>query len=406
MRSSSQPFVNNKWSKVFSKALTSFLCPLGGAGLVLEWGFMAVVDDINEKIAHQPVMLGPVLAALAPRDGGIYVDGTFGAGGYSRAILRAANCTVIGIDRDPAASVSGTQLAKEFNLNPSSPDLRFQLLEGQYSDMEKLLTDALDDEGAAPDGGETSSAHGVGGDAFAGVDGVALDIGVSSMQLDQAERGFSFMKNGPLDMRMSQSGLSAADVVNTFEPAQLKRIIKIYGEEKRAHSIVTAICRAREDAPLETTGELSKLIEKVIGVPPGPRKSIHPATRTFQALRIFVNGELDELVRGLAAAERILKPDGRLAVVSFHSLEDRIVKRFLKRRTGSLPNPSRHAPMADGGDAPSFKELVRGGETADDQEIAHNVRARSARLRSAVRTDAPAMALEEKELAQGVIMGI
>jgi len=226
------------------------------------------------------------------------------------------------------------------------------------------------------------------------------------MQLDQAERGFSFMKDGPLDMRMSQSGLSAADVVNTFELPQLKRIIKIYGEERRAHAIAGAICRVREETPFTTTGELSKLIEKVIGVPPGPRKTIHPATRTFQALRIFVNSELDELVRGLAAAERILKPGGRLAVVSFHSLEDRIVKKFLKRRTGSLPNPSRHAPMAAKGPAASFKELVRGGQTADDDEISINVRSRSARLRSAIRTDAPYMELEEKELAQGVIVGV
>ena len=324
-----------------------------------------------------PVLLGPVMAALCPQDGGIYVDGTFGAGGYSRAILEAANCRVFGIDRDPAAAADGAKMAAEF-----AP--RFQLLEGKFSDMEELLA----------------------GVDIDGVDGVTLDIGVSSMQLDQAERGFSFMKNGPLDMRMSQSGLSAADVVNHFEAADLRRIIKIYGEEKRAHAIAAAICRERVEAPFSTTAELSKLIEKVIGLPPGPRKSIHPATRTFQALRIFVNGELDELVRGLAAAERILKPGGRLAVVSFHSLEDRIVKKFLKRRTGSLPNPSRHAPMAMVADAASFKELVRGGETADEAEIARNPRARSARLRSAVRTDAPAMELEDRELAQGFITGV
>lgn len=356
-------------------------------------------------------MLRQVVAALSPRDGGIYVDGTFGAGGYSRAILQTADCHVIGIDRDPATAADGAALAREF-------DPRFQLLEGRYANMEELLardlneTDRLERHrvaGRGVAGQGTEPAPGSGADANrAGqilVDGVTLDIGVSSMQLDQAARGFSFMHDGPLDMRMSQAGLSAADVVNTFSAAQLKRIIKIYGEEKRAHAIAAAICRVREEAPFSTTGQLAKLIEQVIGNPPGQRK-IHPATRTFQALRIFVNGELDELVHGLAAAERILKPQGRLAVVSFHSLEDRIVKRFLKRRTGSLPNPSRHAPMALVGDAPSFKELVRGGEVADDDEIARNPRARSARLRAAVRTDAPAFGLEEKELAQGQIAGI
>lgn len=343
---------------------------------------MAVIDNIKDERPHTPVLLRQVLSALSPHDGGIYVDGTFGAGGYSRAILQAANCQVFGIDRDPAAGEAGDKLAAEFDAGKGSS--RFSLLEGQFSNMGQLLADA----------------------EIEAVDGVTLDIGVSSMQLDQAERGFSFMKDGPLDMRMSQSGLSAADVVNEFTPTQLKRIIKIYGEEKRAYAVAAAICKAREDAPITTTGELSKLIEKVIGVPPGPRKTIHPATRTFQGLRIFVNGELDELVRGLAAAEQILKPGGRLAVVTFHSLEDRIVKKFLKRRTGSLPNPSRHAPMASGGAAASFSELVRGGEVAEDEEIAGNPRARSARLRSAVRTDAPAMALDDDELAQGVIVGI
>lgn len=364
---------------------------------------MAVVDEINAEMPHLPVLLAPVLAALCPQDGGVYVDGTFGAGGYSRAILKTANCTVIGIDRDPAASAAGSELTEEFNNSEKSNKERnstFLLLEGCFSDMENLL------EQAVIEGGSGDEPSGESGSSGTLVDGVTLDIGVSSMQIDQAERGFSFMRDGPLDMRMSQAGLSAADVVNTFEPAALKRIIKIYGEEKRAHSIAAAICRVREDKPFSTTGELARLIEKTIGVPPGPRKSIHPATRTFQALRIFVNGELDELVRGLAAAERILKPGGRLAVVSFHSLEDRIVKRFLKRRTGSLPNPSRHAPMALEGDAASFKELVRGGETADEKEISGNPRARSARLRSAIRTDAPAMALEDKELAQGQIVGL
>ena len=333
-------------------------------------------QHINEA-PHKPVLLNKVLDALAPRDGAVYVDGTFGAGGYTKAILEAADCQVIAIDRDPNAIADGADLVAQY-------DGRLTLLAGQFSQMDDLLAQ-IDVER---------------------VDGVTLDIGVSSMQLDQAERGFSFMRDGPLDMRMSQSGLSAADVVNTFAINDLKRIFKIYGEEKKAFSIAGAIGRARDIEPFTTTAQLSKLIEKVVGVKPGPRKTIHPATRTFQALRIFVNGELDELVRGLSAAEKILAPQGRLAVVSFHSLEDRILKRFLKRRSGGQGNPSRHAPIAVDVKPPSFKEIKRGGLTADEHEIEENPRARSARLRAAVRLDAPSWELERKELAQGEIEGI
>lgn len=326
--------------------------------------------------AHKPVLLTQVLATLDPQDGGVYVDGTFGAGGYSRAILNSADCLVYAVDRDPDAIAAGVDLVTASNA-------RLMLVEGEFSNMRELL--------AARE--------------VAKVDGVTLDIGVSSMQLDQPQRGFSFMRDGPLDMRMSQSGLSAADVVNNFEPAQLKRIFRIFGEEKKAHKIAGAICRERERQPLTTTLQLAGLIENVVGVPPG-KKTIHPATRTFQALRIFVNAELDELVRGLHAAEQLLSPGGRLAVVTFHSLEDRIVKRFLKKRSGDIPNPSRHAPERQNVPDASFEVLDRGGVKADANEVDENPRARSARLRWAVRTKAAALTPDASELAQGMIEGL
>lgn len=325
---------------------------------------------------HKPVLLGPVIEALAPCDGGLYVDGTFGAGGYSRAILSAADCIVYAIDRDPDAIADGAGLVQESNA-------RLVLVEGEYGNMAELLAAREVDA----------------------VNGVTLDIGVSSMQLDQAQRGFSFLRDGPLDMRMSRKGLSAADVVNGFAPGDLKRIIKIFGEEKKAHQIAAAICRERKVKAFETTLELAGLIEKVVGVPPH-RRTIHPATRTFQALRIFVNAELDELVRGLHAAEKLLKPGGRLAVVTFHSLEDRIVKRFLKKRSGDMPNPSRHAPQPIDVAKASFEVFDRGGVTAREAEIDANPRARSARLRWAVRTDAPAIKPHRSEMAAGLIEGL
>ncbi len=329
------------------------------------------------RVLHNPVLLDEVLSVLEPRDGAIYVDGTFGAGGYSSAILNQADCVVYAIDRDREAIANGSAMVKAFAG-------RLKLIEGRFSDLCQLL-----------------AARGV----FK-VDGVVLDVGVSSMQLDQAERGFSFMRDGPLDMRMSSQGLSAADVVNEFTPQQLKRIIAVYGEEKRAHSIAGAIARVREDEPFERTSQLAQLIEKTIGVPRHKKKTIHPATRTFQALRIFVNGELDELVRGLGAAEQVLAPGGVLAVVSFHSLEDRIVKKFFKKRTGSMPNPSRHQPLVDDGIAPSFTDLVKGGIKAGDSETSDNPRARSARLRAGMRTGAPVIDLDESELAQAIIRGV
>lgn len=313
----------------------------------------------NENDApHVSVLLNEVLAALAPRAGGIYVDGTFGAGGYSLALLRAGAGTVYGIDRDPNAAAAGRALAE-------AKAGRLRLLEGRFGDMDQLMAEA----------------------GIAQVDGVALDIGVSSMQIDQAERGFSFAKDGPLDMRMEQNGPSAADVVNTCDETELANIIYRLGEERMSRPVARAIVAARAEKPFERTLELAAVVAKVV------RKSgdgIHPATRTFQALRIHVNDELGELERGLAAAERILAPGGRLAVVTFHSLEDRVVKAFLKERSGDMPAPSRHLPSATHGPAPTFTLLSRKAQTPTAAEVARNPRARSAKLRAAQRTDAPA----------------
>ncbi|MCG8512310.1 MAG: 16S rRNA (cytosine(1402)-N(4))-methyltransferase RsmH [Rhodospirillales bacterium] len=307
---------------------------------------------------HKPVMLDAVLKALAPRDGGIYVDGTFGAGGYSRAVLDAADCTVWGIDRDPDAVSRGAEMASKY-------DGRLTVLGGRFSDMDRLLA-------------------GVG---LKAVDGVALDIGVSSMQIDDPARGFSFREDGPLDMRMEKDGLSAADVVNTPGEKELADIIYKYGEERASRRIARAIVQARKNGPITRTGELADIVRSVL---PRARDGIDPATRTFQALRIFVNAELEELDQGLEAAEGLLKAGGRLAVVSFHSLEDRRVKAFLRERSGTGPRGHRHLPDAGPGQAPTFRLLSRRPEKPVEAEIADNPRARSARLRSAERTDAPA----------------
>ena len=310
---------------------------------------------------HVPVMLAEVLHALQPRDGGIYVDGTFGAGGYTGAILAAADTRVLAIDRDPSAIRAGQALAE-------AHAGRLTLLEGRFADMESLV------EGA----GVTA------------VDGVVLDIGVSSMQLDQAERGFSFLRDGPLDMRMAQSGPTAADMVNSLPQETLADIIYVFGEEPKSRAIARAIVAARKEAPITTTLDLVKAIERATGRP-RPMDRIHPATRTFQALRIHVNGELDELVEALHAAERLLVPGGRLVVVTFHSLEDRIVKRFFAARSGRLPSASRHLPDAVKGPAPSFELPFKGHAGASPEEAARNPRARSAKLRAGIRTAAPPM---------------
>lgn len=327
---------------------------------------MAAQETTNPP--HVPVMLPEVLSALAPRDGGVYVDGTFGAGGYTRAILAAADSRVIAIDRDPSAIRDGQALVTEF-----SP--RLSLREGRFADMEALVGDER-------------------------IDGIVLDIGVSSMQIDEAERGFSFLRDGPLDMRMAQQGVSAADAVNSLPQETLSNIIYIFGEEPRSRAIARAIVDARKLAPITTTHGLVKAIERATGRP-RPDK-IHPATRTFQALRIHVNGELDELVEALHAAERLLPEGGRLVVVTFHSLEDRIVKRFFASRAGKLPSGSRHLPDAVKGPEASFELPFKGHLGATDAEARLNPRARSAKLRAGIRTAAPPMPAIADEIGLSV----
>lgn len=335
---------------------------------------MAAQTTTNPQ-PHIPVMLGEVLAALTPREGELYVDGTFGAGGYSRAILASADCRVLAIDRDPDAIRAGQVLAE-------TSGGRLTLVEGRFSDMEHLLAD----QGVAT------------------VDGIVLDIGVSSMQIDEADRGFSFLRDGPLDMRMAQSGPSAADVVNTLPQDVLADIIYIFGEETRARAIARAIVKSRAEAPINTTLELVQAVERATGRQ-RPQDRTHPATRTFQALRIHVNGELDELVGALHAAERLLAPGGRLVVVTFHSLEDRIVKRFLASRAGKQPSGSRHMPDVVKGPEPSFDLLFKGHQDASDDEARRNPRARSAKLRAAVRTSAPPMPSIAAELGVTIPQG-
>ncbi len=300
---------------------------------------------------HIPVMLAEVLDALQPRDGAHYIDGTFGGGSYARAILEACDCRVLGIDRDPDAIVRGQTLVA---LYPG----RLRLVHGEFSQMDRLLAEC----------GEV------------GTNGVVLDLGVSSFQFDEPERGFSFRADGPLDMRMSRSGESAADLVNTADEKTLTGIISKYGEEHHARRIARAIVAAR---PLSRTAELAEIVSRAQG-PAASRLAIHPATRTFQALRIHVNDELGELARALEAATQALKPEGRLAVVSFHSLEDRIVKHFLTEHSTSAPRASRHAPDARR-DAALYRLLASRPPTPGDDEIARNPRARSAKLRAAER---------------------
>ncbi|HTG38474.1 16S rRNA (cytosine(1402)-N(4))-methyltransferase RsmH [Sphingomonas sp.] len=305
---------------------------------------------------HIPVLLDEVIDALAIGDGEVHVDATFGAGGYTRAML-AAGARVVAFDRDPDAIRDGAALVE-------SSGGALVLVESPFSALDTALGDA------AP------------------VDGVVMDIGVSSMQLDQAERGFSFQSDGPLDMRMSQSGESAADFVNEADESLIADILFRYGEEPRSRRVAKAIVAAR---PITRTAELAGVVRRALGYRPHDKKD--PATRTFQAIRIHLNRELDELAEGLAAAERVLKPGGRLAVVTFHSLEDRMVKRFLRERSGSEPAGSRHRPAARAARAPSFEPPARPVRPGD-AELQRNPRARSATLRVARRTAAAAWSAE------------
>lgn len=306
-------------------------------------------------VRHIPVLARRAIDWLAVRDGGVYVDATFGAGGYTRAILQTPGAQVIGIDRDQRAIAEGAALV-------GAAQGRLELVEDRFSNLDAIAGSAA-------------------------VDGVVFDLGVSSMQLDEAGRGFSFRLDGPLDMRMGRDGPSAADIVARASARDLAAIIARLGEEHHARAVARAIVKARGERVIDTTRALAEIVARVVHTRVG---AIHPATRTFQALRIFVNEELAELAHGLAAAERALKPAGRLVVVAFHSLEDRIVKNFLAAR-GRAPAFSRHRPEMTA-PAPTFRLLTRRPEAPDEAEIAANPRARSAKLRAAARTDAPAIA--------------
>jgi len=318
-------------------------------------------DVLPARDPHIPVLLQPILAAVAPVRG-FWLDGTLGAGGYTRALLDAGADCVIGIDRDPLALQMAAGWAVPYGE-------RLRLVEGTFSNLDTLAAEPLD--------------------------GVVLDLGVSSMQLDQAERGFSFMKDGPLDMRMSQSGDSAADLVNTADEATLADILYHYGEERASRRIARAIVAARTADPITTTARLAEIVAKCLPRPK-PGQS-HPATRSFQAIRIAVNTEFTELAEGLAAAERALNPGGVLAVVTFHSLEDRIVKRFLQMASGHEANANRYAPARTDTTA-RFDLITRRAIVPDDEEIAANPRARSAKLRIARRSAAGAQLIDPADL--------
>lgn len=324
---------------------------------------VAQIAPLNDasRLPHIPVLLGPILATVAPVQG-LWLDGTFGAGGYTRGLLGAGAARVIGVDRDPSALAAAAPMQAEFGP-------RLTLVQGVFADLDRLAGEALD--------------------------GVVLDLGVSSMQIDQAQRGFSFQKDGPLDMRMGAEGPSAADIVANATEGALADILFHFGEERAARRIARAIVDARARAPITRTLELAEIIAKCLPRPK-PGQS-HPATRAFQALRIAVNGEFDQLVAALGAAERALKPGGLLAVVTFHSLEDRIVKRFFQEASGDAPNANRYAPLGAKTTA-RFDLITRKAIGPDDAELAQNPRARSAKLRVARRTAAQALTLTAQAL--------
>jgi len=328
---------------------------------------MAAAAATPPDAPHIPVLLRPLLAAVAPVTG-TWLDGTLGAGGYARGLLEAGAGQVIGVDRDPLA----LDLARDWGAEYGD---RLRLVQGNFAQMDDYATD---------------------------LDGVVLDLGVSSMQLDEAARGFSFRHDGPLDMRMSQEGPTAADLVNETPEAELANIIFLYGEERASRRIAKSIVRVREDAPIETTLQLAGIVERCLPRPkPG---QTHPATRTFQAIRIAVNDEYGALIEGLEAAERALKPGGQLAVVTFHSIEDRMVKRFLQIRAGATGGGSRHAPKIEQPD-PQFTLKSRKAIVADAQELEENPRARSAKLRVATRTEAPAGHIDRSAIGMPMLKG-
>ena len=328
---------------------------------------MAAAAPLPETAPHIPVLLRPLLAAVAPVEG-VWLDGTFGAGGYTKGLLEAGAARVVAVDRDPLAFEMAAAWVDDYGdrITPQP---------GVFSKMDSYAHD---------------------------LDGVVLDLGVSSMQLDQAERGFSFMKDGPLDMRMSQDGPSAADIVNEAEESLIADILFQYGEERASRRIAKAIVKARADAPITTTLALAQIVESCL--PRAKPGQSHPATRSFQGLRIAVNNEYGELFEGLMAAERALRPGGQLAVVTFHSVEDRMVKRFLTARSGGGGNANRYAPEVQR-DAPQFTVTKRKAIGPDAQELAENPRSRSAKLRVATRTDAPAGPIEAKAIGMPFVKG-
>ncbi len=316
-------------------------------------------------MSHAPVLVERVIEAIAPVDGAVLIDATYGGGGYSRAALAVANVTVLAVDRDPEAMERAwAHAGRDPRLVPAA---------GRFGELEPIVRASGREK----------------------VDGVMFDLGVSSFQIDEAERGFSFMRDGPLDMRMEKRGPSAADAVNRLTEGELADIFHLLGEEPQARRVARGIVHRRRARTFETTLDLAGTIERSLGGRRG--KPTHPATRAFQALRMWVNDELGELHRALASAERVLKPGGRLAIVTFHSIEDRIVKQFLRTRSGNTPGASRHLPGAPKGAAPTFEVLQRKPTEPSEAEIEANPRARSARLRWALRTDAPAWAGSPEE---------
>jgi 16S rRNA (cytosine1402-N4)-methyltransferase len=326
---------------------------------------MAAAASVPAGVPHVPVLLPAILAAVAPVRG-VWIDGTFGAGGYARGLLAAGAERVIAIDRDPLAFELAAAWADDWGD-------RLEMHRGVFSEMDRFAQ---------------------------AVDGVVLDLGVSSMQLDRAERGFSFLRDGPLDMRMGQEGPTAADIVNAASAETIADILYLYGEERASRRIARAIVAARDEAPITTTLRLAGIVESCL--PRARPGQSHPATRSFQALRIAVNDEYGELYRGLMAAERALAPGGHLAVVTFHSVEDRMVKRFLAERAGTTGNANCFAPEAARAE-PAFDLVSRKATAADAEEIAANPRARSAKLRVARRTEAPAAGIDARALGMPML---